>query len=425
MEHDLVLKGKVASPSGVEELEVAVDDGRISKIEKSGLKGSRMIDAGRCLIFPGFVDIHVHLREPGWERKEDFRTGTEAAIHGGVTTVVDMPNNPVPATTPQALEDKTRLARSKALIDVRFYGGVTAERLVDVQTISKLVVGYKFYLARSTGGLLFPEAKLGEALAQISKTGLPASFHCEDQATIDARERALEGVSRKDAYCDVRPPEAEVKSVSMVTELLKTAALARANICHASTSATLEVVRRAKDAGISIQCEAALHHLFFNRKASLQSDRLRTNPPLRPESDRAALASGLENGVVSFLVTDHAPHGLEEKSSEGLSGVPGLDDYAHIVSWLAKRQGVSPNALCRAASSNPARFAGMKDRGEIAVGMAADFAILDLSSPERVTSDMIRSKCGWSPYEGVEFPGRTRWTLKAGEALLDDYELVV
>ena len=197
-----------------------------------------------------------------------------------------------------------------------------------------------------------------------------------------------------------------------------------ANVCHASTGATLDLVANAAREGLDIRCEATLHHLFYNRKAILENGFLKTNPPLRSEDDRQALLRGI-GGSVSFLVTDHAPHAEEEKRSLGLSGVPGLDDYAHVVSWLIKSQSVDPVTIARVASFNPAQYAGLGDRGEVAVGRCADLTVLDLESPERVKRDDVKSKCGWSPYEGKEFPGRARWTIAKGEALLDDYELAV
>ena len=423
MEHDLVLRGKVVGPDGIEESEIGVDDGEISRVGRSTLKGSRVIDAGRCLIFPGFIDIHVHLREPGQEYEEDFRSGTEAAIHGGVTTVVDMPNNPVPAITQAAVLEKRRLS-AKALVDVRFYAGVRQESLAEVERTAKLVVGYKIYLAQSTGGLVYPWERLPEAFARIVETGLPVSIHCEDQGIIDKRAGSLAGVDRPDVFADVRPPESEVASVRNVVAALGSAGRLRVNVCHASTQETLELVERTRSEGMAIDCEAALHHLFFNRRSMLTNRLLRTNPPLRDEDDRAALVRGLDDGRVSFLVTDHAPHTREGKESEGLSGVPGLDDYAHVVSWLVKRQGVSPSSICRTACLNPARFAGLNDRGEIAAGKRANFTVLDLGSPEKVRSDAIRSKCGWSPYEGFEFPGRAKWVVFDGEPVLDTYEQV-
>src|SRR5208337_226712 len=156
MKHDLVVAGKVVSSSGVQEMEIGISDGKIAEMRRQGLEGTRVIKTGRALIFPGFIDIHVHMREPGWEQKEDFRTGSEAAVHGGVTTVVDMPNNPRPAIDLAVLREKARLASKKALVDVRFYGGVVYEELDELGRISSLVVGYKLYLAKTTGNLTFP-----------------------------------------------------------------------------------------------------------------------------------------------------------------------------------------------------------------------------------------------------------------------------
>ncbi|MGD0146462.1 MAG: dihydroorotase [Nitrososphaerales archaeon] len=424
MKHDLVVAGKVVSPAGVREMEIGISDGRIAEMKRQGLAGTRIIKAGRALIFPGFIDIHVHMREPGWEQKEDFRTGSEAAVHGGVTTVADMPNNPEPATNPAVLREKARLASKKALVDVRFYGGVVYKGLNELLRISSLVAGYKLYLAKTTGNLTFPPSELEKAFGLIARTGRPASLHCEDQGIIDERTRDLAQEKRPDVHCDMRPPEAEVESVRRVAVALRTAPKLRANVCHASTEETLSIVSSARSGGAHLQCEATLHHLYFDRSKILENPLLRTNPPLRPEKDRRALLEGLRDGRVSFLVTDHAPHLREEKLSDGSSGVPGLDDYGHVVSWLIRKGDVDPTVMARVACSNPASFIGLKDRGQIKVGERADFSILDIWSPEVVRAEDVRSKCGWSPYEGIEFPGRTRWTIRSGEPLLDDYEQV-
>jgi dihydroorotase len=195
------------------------------------------------------------------------------------------------------------------------------------------------------------------------------------------------------------------------------------NVCHASAGETISIVRNARAGGARLYCEAALHHLYYNRRAMLENRMLKTNPPLRQEEDRKALLRGVMDGTVSFLVTDHAPHTVDEKTSLGLSGVPGLDDYAHVVSWLMREQNVDPMVIAKVASSNPAKFANLSDRGEISVGKRADLTILDLHSPESVSSDSVRSKCGWSAYEGKKFPGKARWTIRGGEPMLDDYEL--
>jgi dihydroorotase len=424
MKHDLVVAGKVVSPVEVREMEIGISDGKIAEMKRQGLVGTRTIKAGRALVFPGFIDVHVHMREPGLEQKEDFRTGSEAAVHGGVTTVADMPNNPRPTTNRAALQEKAKLARKKALVDVKFYGGVVFKELVELQRISSLVVGFKLYLAKTTGNLTFPPSELEEAFSLIAGTGRPASLHCEDQGIIDERTEELLGDKRLDVYSDMRPPEAEVESVKRVAAALGTAPKLRANVCHASTAETLSIVSAARSRGAHLSCEAALHHLYFDRSRMLENPLLRTNPPLRPERDRAELLEGLRDGRVSFLVTDHAPHLREEKLSDGLSGVPGLDDFGHVVSWLVRKGDVDPTVVARVACSNPASFIGLGDRGRIEVGKRADLSIIDTRSPEVVRAEDVRSKCGWSPYEGAEFPGRTRWTIRGGEPLLDDCEQI-
>ena len=421
MEHDLVVAGKVVSPSGVTQMEIGISRGRIAELRKHGLVGARRIEEPDALIFPGFIDIHVHMREPGWERKEDFRTGSEAAIHGGVTTVADMPNNPTPAVDVQSIRDKLELIERKAKVDVKLYAGVSHERLQQVKEVASLVSGYKFYLAKTTGSLTFPPGQLERAFSAIVETGKNvASLHCEDQEVIDERVRALKDETRPDLHCDLRPPLAEVQSVRRVRAALSGYKDLRANVCHASTEGTLAIVREARAQGLNLDCEAALHHLYFERSAMLQNKLLKMNPPLRPEVDRSALVNGLCDGTVTFLVTDHAPHLREEKLREGLSGVPGLDDYGHIVSWLVKEVGIDPTFIARVASSNPASFLGLKDRGQIATGKRADLTVIDVSSPEIVKENTVRSKCAWSPYEGREFPGRTKWTIRLGKPVLEE-----
>ncbi len=420
MEYDLVVEGRVVLPGSVKDAQVGIRDGRISAVKRQGLRAERTIRApDSCLVFPGFIDSHVHLREPGWEYKEDIRSGTLAAAHGGVTTVFDMPNNPTPTTSPVALDRKRRLAESKAKVEVRFFAGVTDANLAQLRLMAPSAVGFKAYLARSTGDLVLSNGGLAKAIPEVGATGKPFSLHCEDQAIIDSR------ASSRSSYADLRPPEAEVASVREVVGMVRKDGGVRANICHVSTAEALRLVEGSGGSGHRVHCEAALHHLFFTRKDLDGNPLLRTNPPLRGESDRVALLEGLVGGSVNSLVTDHAPHTREEKLSEGLAGVPGLDDYGHVVAWLVMRVGVDPLVVSRACSSDPASFFGLPDRGEVAVGRRGDLTVLDLKSPQRVAEGELQTKCGWSPYEGFEFPGGARWTVSGGRVVLDDGQLEV
>jgi dihydroorotase len=422
MLYDLVLAGKVATISGLDELEVGVDNGRIAEVKKQGLSGERTIRVERGIIFPGFVDAHVHLREPGWEYKEDFRTGSLAAAHGGVTFVGDMPNNPKPVTTLEAVESKAALSK-KAAVGVALYGGATGWNSAELERMGPRVSGFKAYLSRSTGDMLLPEGKLAEALGAALRAGRPMSLHCESQSVIDRVARQIGGGARPDLHADLRPPEAETTSVDTSLKAALTVPGVKVNVCHASTRGTLELVSEARRKGVLVECESTLHHLLLDRSEMLRNPLLKTNPPLRGAADRASMLQGILDGTVSLLVTDHAPHTREEKLEEGLSGVPGLDDFGHAVSWLIKEHSVPPSVIARVASLNPARYLGLADRGEIAEGMAADFAVVDLDSPETVRPDGLLTKCGWSPYEGRRFPGRVRWTIRDGKTLVDDFTL--
>ncbi|MBI3859384.1 MAG: dihydroorotase family protein [Thaumarchaeota archaeon] len=420
MQHDLVVEGKLVLPGSLEQGQVGVSGGMVREVKKQGLSGERVVRAGECLVFPGFIDCHVHLREPGWERKEDFRTGTIAAVHGGVTTAFDMPNNPVPTTTVSAIEQKMKLAKGKAVVDVRFYAGVSGGRLGEIAGLRDRAIGYKLYLSKTTGEEPFPEEELGQALSAISSTGKPVSFHCEDQSIIDESSGRLSDGGRPDAYADMRPPESEVESVRKAADAVRRSNGAKGNLCHLSTGDSIRVVREAREGGLALRCEAALHHLYFDRRDLAKNPLLRTNPPLRSPDDRRSLIEGLRDGSVSFLVTDHAPHTLDEKRDEQLAGVPGLDDYGHVVSWLITKEGIDPGTVARAGAASPAQFFGLSDRGEISPGKRGDLTVVDLRSPEKVRSESILSKCGWSPYEGVEFPGRVRWVFSLGKPLMDD-----
>ena len=421
MDYDLVVEGRAVTPGGVRDVQIGVNGTRIAAIKTQGLKGTKRIDAMGCLVFPGFIDVHAHLREPGWEYKEDFTTGTKAAANGGVTTVFDMPNNPVPATDVATIDEKLRLAKSKALVDVRLFGGVNGHRLEDIARIADRVIGYKIYLARTTGDLVLPHPLLGRALSRIADTRRPADVHCEDQSVIDSSvKKAYSSSNRADSHADLRPPEAEVRSIK---RLLATRTEARINVCHISTGSGLRLVRRAQETRVGLACEATLHHLFFTRKDMLTNRLLRTNPPLRGEADRSALLDALGKGKVDFLVTDHAPHTLEEKLTESASGVPGLDFYGGIVAWLIMKCGLSPMTIAKVCSGNQARFFGLRDRGNIYLGTRADLTILDLRSTRRATSRDVFSKCGWTPYEGRDLPGRARWTISRGKPLVTDFEM--
>jgi len=422
MTYDLVVKGKIVDLKNIFEAQIGIEDGIIKEIKKQGLKGDIYIDAKNFLIFPGFIDLHVHMRVPGWEYKEDFFTGTKAAAHGGVTTVVDMPNTPKPATSLERILEKRKLANKKSVVDVLFYGGVVEKNISELRRMTNEVVGYKIYTAKSTGGMYLPYEYIQRAEGKISMLNRPASFHCEDRKIIDEKTKKFSEKTDPEIHCDIRPPESEMIAVQNV--LLSTKS--KVNICHVSTKKSLEVIEEARMKNRVITCEVTPLHLFFTRtNVADKKNFLKTNPPLRSNQDRKSLLEGLINGKIDFLASDHAPHTIEEKEQDvwsAPSGVPELDTYGSFVTWLMKI-GATPQTIMKICSYNPAKFLNL-NKGVIEKDKVADITIVDSKCLTKITSDNLYTKCGWSPFEGVEFPGKVAFTIRNGEVIMEDNNVI-
>ena len=441
--HDLVVAGKVVNPEGIYDAQIGIDDGYITELKKQGLRGERKVEATRgCLIFPGFIDMHAHLREDSshkWDYKEDFKSGTAAALHGGITTIVDMPNTPLPGINSERIRKKKKLARSKSkgLIDIFFYGGVT-ESNTDIDTnaivdMQKEVVAYKIYMCETTGGLYIQKQMLSKAIKAIEATSKPVVIHCEDPEIIEKRKEELKekGEERIRDYSELRPEEAELSAVKKVLSSVSASASSsdtkiKINIAHVSVYETLRILKRYKKGGF--RCEVTPHHLFFSKRDVLAKKAfLKMNPPLRTEENRLRLLEAFKKGEMDFLATDHAPHTKEEKAldiSEAPAGVPNLDTYGNFVAWLIVRCGVHPKLISRVCSYNPAMFLGLSDRGRIEVGKRANLTILDLQERVKVSSEHLYTKCGWSPFEGYEFPGAVRHTVFNGVVVSEHDEVL-
>ena len=433
MLHELVVAGSIVNPEGIHEAQIGIDEGYITELKKQGLKGEREIEARRGLVFPGFIDLHVHLREDGshkWDYKEDFKSGTAAALHGGITTVVDMPNTPSPGINAARIREKNELARakSKGLIDILFYGGVAETNLNALAEMQKEVVAYKIYLAE-TDGLQIDEGTLPKALKATEATSKPAVIHCEDQGIIDKRKVELKAIGEEkkglgELHSELRPAEAELSAVKHVLSATTASRSIKINIAHVSVYDTVDLIKRYEN----VHCEVTPHHLFFTRDDVLaKKSFLKTNPPLRTEGNRQRLLTAFKEGRIDFLATDHAPHTKEEKARDILdapAGVPNLDTYGNFVAWLIVRCDIHPTLIARVCAYNPALFLGLNDRGRIEVGRRANLTILDLQQRVKISSEHLYTKCGWSPFEGYEFPGTVRHTICNG-VVVTEYDEVL
>ncbi|OGE79839.1 MAG: amidohydrolase [Candidatus Doudnabacteria bacterium RIFCSPLOWO2_02_FULL_48_13] len=403
----MILQGKIVNFDSQTEGQVLINE-QTGLIEQVGQNLGSADLKTEGFIFPGFIDVHVHVREDvsGKELyKEGLKTASDAAINGGVTHLVDMPNNPVPPIDDASYAEKKKIFKN-SLVDVTLYAGVGQ----NTEPLST-PVPYKVFLAKPPVGALFfqSEAAVEEVMARYC--GQYLSFHAEDAEILDAHKGAP-------AHEQQRPPEAETKAIETVIELAEKFDL-RAKICHLSTAAGLEKIKAAKKRGINMTCEVTPHHLYFDESHLTQENRkwLQMNPPLRSKEDRAAMLEGLKSGDIDFLATDHAPHTLEEKI-RGTSGLPHLDTYGPFITWLMKEQGFSASQIARVCGGNPGEFVNQfteEKFGAIKPGFVGSLTIVNPDEPLTVSKEILKTKCAWSPFEGVTFPGRVTHTIIRGK----------
>lgn len=404
------IEGKLVLDDGVRDGRVEIDPGTglITNVSDRTGAADFVTDA---LVFPGFGDLHVHAREDAsgtQTYKEDFLTCSEAAINGGVAFMADMPNNPVAPVYEARYAAKEALAK-KSLVDAVLYAGIGP----DTMPLQRKVP-YKIFMGPSVGDLFFSSrAQIQTALEPYR--GQSINFHSEEPEILEAHKDEPTHEQR-------RPPEAEIQAIGFAIELVEKFGL-QGKICHLSTAEGLELIKTAKARGVAITAEVTPHHLYFDDTMLTPENHrwLQMNPPLRGAKDRQALIKGLRDGSIDYLATDHAPHTKEEKL-KGTSGVPHLDTYGAFTTWLMKEQGFTPQQVARAASANPGAFvqpflppALGKGFGKIAIGYAGSLTIIDPDAPKRIEERDLKTKCGWSPFTGVEFPGQVSATIIRGK----------
>lgn len=392
----MIWEAPIVDEEGVRREQLMIENGRVVQRGDLGLTPDESWSDDH-LLFPGFGDVHVHLRE-GQEYKEDYQTGSNAALNGGVTFCCDMPNNPVPPVDAETLAAKQKKVPS---------GDVHIELYAALGPGTKPFGAkrYKGFLAHSTGPLFF--STLDEAEKVIRDySGCHITFHCECPQLLEAASGAA-------THEEQRPEEAEVEAVRYVLRWVEEYGI-RANVAHVSSIGALSLLQDQKD----VTFEVTPHHLFFdteNRSEFERGELLKMNPPLRAPATREALLEAFRNNKIPFLATDHAPHTLEEElGANPPSGVPLLDTYGLFVTWLLKKARVAPEVIYQSCCQRPARFLQLNDRGHLRPGARADAVVLDLGTSHKLRASELATKCGWSPFEGVVFPGRVDSVLVGG-----------
>ena len=369
----------------------------------SSLGDSRFLSS-EYVILPGFCDVHVHFREPGFSYKETIKSGSLSAVRGGYTAVCTMPNlNPVPDNY-ENLKKQLDIINRDAVITVIPYGAITKEEkgetLSDMEEISPYVVGFS-----DDGRGVQNRELMKQAMIKAKSLGKIIVAHCEDNALLKGgyiHDGEYAKINGHKGICS----ESEWGPIKRDIELVKETGV-KYHVCHISTKESVEIIREAKKQGIDVTCETAPHYLVFNDMNLKEEGRFKMNPPIRSEEDRLALIDGIKDGTIDMIATDHAPHSAEEKSKGlkgSLMGVVGLETaFPVLYTNLVKTNVISMQKLIELLSINPRKRFGLKDN--------AGFCVWDLNEKYTIEPSVFKTKGRSTPFENVQVYGKNLMTV--------------
>ncbi len=387
------------------------------------------LDGRNRLVLPGAIDAHVHLRDQQLSYKETFETGTAAAIAGGVTTVLDMPNNDPPTNTLSNLRGRMRLAKERIHCNVGFYAAPNRDATETRQLLRGGAIGLKVNMLKPIGPSL-RNSELEESLREASNERKVTTFHAEDGATVQARRRRLERSGRR-TYQDfslAHPPLSEISAVEKALILTHTARC-QAHLAHISCQAALLKILSAKKARQNVTSEATPHHLFLDSETLNRIDGLGImTPPLRSLGDRTALWKAFARGLIDICASDHAPHTWNEKTGEDVwdvsPGVSGLDIFMPLLLTRVVAGEISLKRLVEAISERPAEIFSLAKRGSLEPGHHADFVLIDMKARGRVRGEDFKSKAKFTPFEGWPLTASVVATFVNGKCVISEGEIL-
>ena len=414
----IIRNGNVVLKNSVEKKDILVENGKIVKIaDEIPANGGVEIDATGKHIFPGLIDMHVHLREPGFERKEDIESGSKAAVKGGFTQICCMPNtnpvvdNKVVVTYIKAREKEVNLCKIHPIGAIT--KGLAGEQMASIAGMKKAGA-----VAISDDGVAVKNARLMRLAMEYAKGfDIKCLCHCEDKDLVDGGV-VNEGLSATIAGLKGIPRAAEdviiAREISLA-EGLDTAV----HICHVSTYSGVRLIRDAKKAGIKVTAETCPHYYSVTDEIIRTYDtNTKVNPPIREEIDKQAILEGLKDGTLDCIVTDHAPHHADDKNVEynqAAFGISGIEtSFGFAVKYLYKAGVLTLNEIADKMSYNPAQILGL-DGGEIKEGGVADLMIADLDEKWTIDPDKFVSKGKNNPFKGMELEGVVKYTIVDGE----------
>lgn len=423
----LIKNGHVVDPltktDGI--YDVLVEDKIIKKIaDKIEVKADRTIDAKGSYVLPGFVDLHVHLRDPGLTYKETLETGGKAAVHGGVTTVCAMPNTKPVVDNAELVESVHKRAVEESPAHVIQLGAVTCgqagEKLADIAGMAKAGC----HAISEDGKSVMNASLYRQGMKEAKKAGISVFAHCEDITMVEggvmnadenAKRLGLKGITNS------------VEDVIVARDILLAKETGvRLHLCHCSTKDSVTMVKLAKKEGLPVTAEVCPHHFILTSDEIREDDgNFKMNPPLRSKEDVEALREGLKNGIMDVIATDHAPHSEEEKNgsiAKASFGIVGLETSAALTyTELVKPGVITIMDMAEKMSYNPAQILGLEDKGAVAEGKIADLVIFNPNAEYKIDKNSFFSKGKNTPFDGRKVCGRVEYTLVDG-AVVYEYE---
>lgn len=422
--YELVIEdATIVTPEGRRVADIAVEDGRIAYIgPRPGGPARKKISAIGRFALPGLIDTHVHFRSPGHPQKEDWASGSRAAVSGGVTTVLDMPNTDPPTLTRATWEQKRDLALAHSRVNFGIWVGAAAGNFDDMNDLMQSgdACGIKVFMGGSTGPLLVDTATLERVYRETH--GI-IGVHAEDEPTLVAWRDRFRGDPAPD-HNAVRPPAAAAEAVRQLIALTRTYRRAT-HICHVSTAVELALLEQALDS-LPLTVEVCPHHLWLSTEDAL-GNFMKCNPPIRTDEDRRALWTALRRARVDTIGSDHAPHTREEKERpywEAPSGIPGVETTFPLLVAGVRQGRLTVERLVQLCCEAPARIFGLPQKGAIKVGYDADLVLYADGDLVRLEEKDLLTRVGWSPFVGQKVARKPEQVFVGGHLVAQRGQIV-
>jgi len=414
---------------GRERVDVRIVDGVVRelgpRLEADGLP---VLEARGRTVIPGLIDVHVHFRDPGLEHKEGWDHGSRGALHGGVTAVVEVQNNPPLTTSLAALQQRLRHVAERSRVDFGCLANLLPDSVPELAAMAPFTPAFKCFLGGSTGlGGQTDRGTLRELFAAAARAGRMIVAHCEDEDLLRAGKKRFPDATAAEHHL-VRSEEAEVESVRTSIELVRETG-AELHVFHLSTRRGAELVRAARRAGVAVSCSTAPHYVLLSHLDAPRLGNLhKVNPSIKTPEDARALIDALADGTCDAVGTDHAPHSWEEKQrayAHAPSGMPSVDLLWPLTFELVRRGLLTPHTALDSVTLRAARSLHLPHKGALQPGFDGDLVLFDPAATRRVQGRELPSRSRWSAYEGLELAAFPEVVVRRGERVFADGQLLV